>query len=515
MPNPTAPASWLPRKAAVVLLVLALAVLLTYLVPVFARFRPLQAGELRGGIQALASVRPAAPLVRWQEDPPAPAWPPPISWADTRAGQDEQHHARAGLEVAAVLWARAERSKQAAFTMPPSSRAVVPGAGIEGPSGALRRFFDALARTSAREPDAVTRILHFGDSPITGDLIAGGARQRLQERFGDSGHGFIFVDRPWGWYNHRGVELEASGWHARSPLLHNGGDGLYGLAGVAFTGTGPGARTAIRTAEKGLGGSVSRFDLYLGSRPGGGTLRAQVDDGEVADIPTVATDPGFFVHSLAVPDGPHELALWPAGDGPVTAYGVVLERDTPGLVYDSLGTNGGTVHFLATFDAEHWETILKVRRPDLVILNFGTNEAGYGYLPLGAYAADIRTVVGRIRAAVPSVSILLMAPMDRGTTNEFGEIVTMPTLAGIIATQRATARELGCAVFDTFQAMGGPGTAARWYRGSPRLMTGDLTHPTGTGADVVSGLLVDAIEAAYQEYRAATQPAAGSPAQAR
>ena len=37
-------------------------------------------------------------------------------------------------------------------------------------------------------------------------------------------------------------------------------------------------------------------------------------------------------------------------------------------------------------------------------------------------------------------------------------------------------------------------------------MTGDLTHPTGTGADVVSGLLVDALEASFQESLAALAP---------
>mgnify|MGYP000202979604 CR=1 FL=1 len=52
--------------------------------------------------------------------------------------------------------------------------------------------------------------------------------------------------------------------------------------------------------------------------------------------------------------------------------------------------------------------------------------------------------------------------------------------------QQAVARETGCAFFDTYRAMGGEGTMARWHQRENPLVTGDLTHPTPTGADVVS-----------------------------
>lgn len=493
--HPT-PAHWLPAKARAVVAVLALLALAAHLTPALARFRPFLAGPPRSWRAALG-LGPAVPLVRWVEEPPPPGWPASPA-LDERAALAVAHR---GLEIAAALWERMDARRRAfdPGRSPARSRA---GAGIEGPAEAMQGFYAALARTRAGEPGAVTRIVHFGDSPVTGDLISGGARCRLQKRYGDAGHGYLLPGRPWAWYGHRCVGLEASGWDIRSPLLHDGLDGRYGLAGLGFIGANSSARTRIRTASEGPGSAVGRFDIYLGRRPGGGTLLVQVDELAPEAVPTAAAAPTLDVHRVVVPDGRHELTLAPAGDGPVLLYGVALEREVAGVVYDSLGANGATMRFLAGLDAEHWQRALRLRAPHLVILNYGTNESGYGYLPLAAYAADNRTVVSRIRAALPGASILVMTPLDRGTVDDFGEIVSVPALAGIVAAQRQAAAAAGCALFDTFQAMGGAGTAGRWYRASPRLMAGDLTHPTGAGAETVSDLLVEALEGGFAAYLA-------------
>ena len=58
--------------------------------------------------------------------------------------------------------------------------------------------------------------------------------------------------------------------------------------------------------------------------------------------------------SISVEDGGHSLTLTPQGDGPITLYGVALERNTPGVVYDTLGLLGGTVHHLTLFHEDLW-----------------------------------------------------------------------------------------------------------------------------------------------------------------
>jgi lysophospholipase L1-like esterase len=372
--------------------------------------------------------------------------------------------------------------------------------GIEDYGGVMAAFYDRLARTERKAQGAVTRISHFGDSPVTGDLISGDARARLQARFGDAGHGFIFVGRPWEWYNHRGVRLTGGGWSIQSPMLQGVGKaGAFGLGGASFTGWGTGARSRIGTAARGRGASVGRFDIHFQSAVRGGTLLASVDGQPPVEIPTGAAEGegGLVVHTIPVADGGHELSLRPKGDGAVRLFGVVLERDVPGVVYDTLGANGATVRHVARFDRGNWIDSLRQRRPDLVVLNYGTNESRYTGLSFSAYARDYREVVRRVREALPECAILVMAPMDRGERSGTGGIATADSIPRMVAAQRLVARSEKVAFFDTYAAMGGPGTMADWYERSPRLVAGDFTHPTHRGAARVGDLLVDALMKGY------------------
>jgi hypothetical protein len=103
--------------------------------------------------------------------------------------------------------------------------------------------------------------------------------------------------------------------------------------------------------------------------------------------------------------------------------------------------------------------------------------------------------------------------MDRGYRTGPGEIETMATIPRIVATQRRVARATGCGFFDTFTAMGGAGTMARWYDSTPRLVSADFTHPLPAGARKVGVLLDQALESGYRQFKAREQrPARSAPA---
>jgi len=61
---------------------------------------------------------------------------------------------------------------------------------------------------------------------------------------------------------------------------------------------------------------------------------------------------------------------------------------------------------------------------------------------------------------------------------------------------------MGCAFFNTFQAMGGEGTMARWYESQPRLVSADFMHPLPAGARKVGILLYDALDTGFQQFKA-------------
>jgi lysophospholipase L1-like esterase len=126
------------------------------------------------------------------------------------------------------------------------------------------------------------------------------------------------------------------------------------------------------------------------------------------------------------------------------------------------------------------------------------------------YDKDLREVIRRVRAALPNVSILIVSPMDRGKRAAGGKIITMPSIPKIVEMQRRVALETNCAFFDTFTAMGGEGTMAKWAagKGKDHLVGGDLTHPTAEGAEIVGRLIFEAMKDSYLKYKARTAPGA-------
>ena len=360
----------------------------------------------------------------------------------------------------------------------------------------LKAFYQALWRTESKLPGAVTRVLHYGDSPVTADSITADARALLQEHYGDAGHGFILIAKPWAWYGHRGVDILGRGWHIEAATQSHARDGLVGLGGVSFEGA-IGAASQIVLQE-----DHARMEVEYLRQPGGGQLAIRSEGRELSEIETddAAKQAGF--QTVELPAGTRNIDLV-VERGPVRLFGVSFERDDPGVIYNSLGLNGGQVQAVVRyFDKAQWSVELQHQRPDLVVLNYGTNESIYADYIEKSYPGELREVIGRVKAAVPNASVLIMSPMDRGQRDASGRITTVPSLPRLVEIQRQTAAQMGCAFFNTFQAMGGEGTMARWYESQPRLVSADFTHPLPGGARKVGVLLDQALEAGYRRYQA-------------
>jgi lysophospholipase L1-like esterase len=378
---------------------------------------------------------------------------------------------------------------------------------VEDPAKALDSFYASLARTDARQAGAVTRITHYGDSPITNDGITSTVRRLMQEQYGDAGHGFILLDRPWAWYGHQAITFTSGGGWDDNPMGPGSNTGEFGLGGVSFTANGPGKYARFAPASTGgTGKNFSRMEVYYLHEPGGGQFNVSVNNEDSQTVATAGDAPtsGFF-EIKARQQGENTFEVKSAG-GSVRLFGAVLENDGPGVVYDSLGVNGAYAGLLVTAMNEgHWVEQLRHRNPNLVVINYGTNESQYASPDqMQRYEKDLREVIRRVREALPNVSILVVSPMDRGKRVPGGKIVTLPAIPMIVEMQRRVALEEHCAFFNTFQAMGGEGTMAKWAAGTGKnhLVGGDLTHPTAEGAEIVGSLIYEAIKDGYTKYKA-------------
>ncbi len=364
---------------------------------------------------------------------------------------------------------------------------------LEVPPGSLDDFHAALRRTEAKQPGAVTRILHYGDSPVTADSITSDVRRLLEARFGDAGHGYLLIAKPWAWYGHSGVRLEGKGWKILPASQSREPDGIHGLGGVSFRGE-AGAVSRVTLPNDGY----ARVIVYYLAQPDGGRFSVQFGGNPPAEVDTAADEKHPAFAEIMMPAGNDSLELRVV-EGKARLFGYRFDKDQPGVQYSSLGINGAQIQMaLRYFEPHQWAAELQHENPALVVLNYGTNESIYPKYVDKEYPDELRTVIGRIRAALPHASLILMGPMDRGVM-EGGEITTPESLEKLIEAQRKVARETGCAFFNTFAAMGGAGAMGRWYQAQPRLVSADFMHPLPAGAAIVGGLFESALVKSYED----------------
>lgn len=362
------------------------------------------------------------------------------------------------------------------------------------PGHELDPLFAALWELEQAPKSSTVTILHYGDSPTTADLITGEIRASLQDRFGDAGRGYTLIAKPWPWYGHRGVEVSGHGWRIKTGvgLMR---EGVYGLGGASFEGD-AGANSTFKLTED----QQASLTVEFLARPDGGSFAVSADGDELQSIPTADGQTMLKAVSVNLPPGTKSVGLRVTA-GTVELFGVDFRRG-PGVLYSSLGLNGATTSVLArTMPPAIWGEALANARPQLIIINYGSNESSFGSFVHKMYADELRLAIRRIRTLSPGTPILIMSPMDRGVRSGLDEIQTLPTIPEIIAIQRKVAAETHCAFFDTYDAMGGEGTIARWYAASPRLVTADLLHPTPQGAATVAGLFVDELSLGYDRWK--------------
>ncbi len=368
---------------------------------------------------------------------------------------------------------------------------------IEDPHDVLARFYAKLER--AGDGQGQVRVVHYGDSLITGDYITQTLRRLLQKKFGDAGHGFVLAGRTSPWYRRNRLDLSSSDdWRINRLTKPTVPDGLYGLGGVTFrTNEGNAWVEWAPTKPRGTGEDVamnttfSRTEIWYLAQPRGGRFEVRVDGEVYQEVSTRRETEGTERLTISLPDARHVVRVRTLGGGEVRLFGAVFERDHSGVVYDSLGVDGTRVKLLSRFDPEHWSEQLRLRRADLIVLHYGTNEGEAADLGTKNVREDLRPVVQHLRRSLPEVPCLLIGPMDRADRDEHSVLVSRPVVQRITDVQRRVAYVEGCAFFDTFRAMGGEGSMAQWARTG--LGGGDYTHPSKAGADRIGAMVFSSL----------------------
>lgn len=371
---------------------------------------------------------------------------------------------------------------------------------IEDPSGhALDAFHGALSRAEAGAGQA--RVVWWGASHTAPDRYVGHVRRALQERFGDAGPGFVLPVRPFSGYDTSTARIA---WHGAWRTLR--GDRMaegdaYGFAGFAVESLMAGATGSLDTRGAQWGARpVGRYDVAFLHQPNGGRFEVRIDDRAVAVVDTVG-ELGAGHARFTVPDAAHRIEVRVLDDAPVRIFGIAMERDAAGVLVDTVGIPGSRARSHLRWDDAIYRAEVQHRRPDLVVLAYGTNESEDITVPLHRYEADLGRVVHRLQRVAPQSSCLLIGPSDRPLHTADDRWVERPLSAGVIAVQRRVARASGCGFFDLSAFMGGTMSMMRWVDHQPPFAQPDHIHFTPAGHARLAEVLTAALLEGYPAER--------------
>jgi len=472
------------------------------------------------GLAASYAVPQAAPLRPWLPGEPLPLWHFVASAGSTDVRLDASgeisrvEQAEPTPEPVAVI----ETVRAEPTPLPPQAR--LPrrppalATALSGDPTALHGWFEALAAAEDGEPGRIVRTLHWGDSTIAADGIAGTVRTRLQARFGDGGPGFLPVHVDPRWQLRPGVlRVQDGEWETLNITFGGAEEPRYGLAGNVSTAAAEAEVTATLGGVRidGKRQPLHRFVVHYQQQPEGGTFSVVPRGHRGAVISTAAGGVRDRFRELPAAKGATTLWLKTKADGPVTLYGVALETAGPGATWETLGVAGSSIGSMSAHQGRnHMKGQVEKRTPDLLVYQTGGNELTYPSLLKGEgeiYIESYIRVLDKLRGGAPDAACLLIGPLDQARRDR-GRVVSKPNLQRMIDVQKRIAEHAGCAFWDARDVMGGEGGFQRWLDHEPRFAWTDLIHLNTGGLELIGDSLADALLLAYDDWRA-EHPEAG------
>jgi hypothetical protein len=364
---------------------------------------------------------------------------------------------------------------------------------------ALAPFYAMLARSLRGGAKEHVRVGVYGDSNGCQDFFTGEMRRWLQSRYGDAGHGYIALGKPWSWYMHRDVRqgIDAPLWSSYVVSSHPASDPYYGMGLIAGQSALRGAVSWIATADESsvIGKTVSKVDLYFLKWPRGGSFDVMVDGAraETVDSHSPRIEAGFSM--LDLPDAPHKIAIIPRGGAPVRLFGATMERGSPSFVIDDLSVGAANWRVMLREDPALDTATLRHRGYDLLVLHMGTNT----WTGEPGRADSMRAELARLRAEMPDLPMLVLSSPDHADNGELMDRIVTPE-------QRQIALEAGAAFWDFHAAMGGLGSMQTFFRN--KLAMNDVIHWNEKGGAFMARRFMVALFRDFSRWLAA-HPDAG------
>ena len=330
-------------------------------------------------------------------------------------------------------------------------------------------------------------IAHFGDSHVQPDIYPGELRKDLQKQKGDAGFGMLFPFSAAKTYSmvdyrstHTGKWLYAK---SIEPTPHL----PLGISGAT-------CRTEDSTAsftiefKNPVPENYRRLKIFCKQEKN--SYDVLVKSGEkFTAVEVDSTDNKLPYIEVLLPVIGNSITLQLVkrnpGENDFEFYGMSLESiDRQGLLLHCMGIGGsqyGSLLQEVLFDAQ-----LPSVHPDLVILDFGTNDFLYHNFIPDNLEQQVVDEIAKIRKLVPGVTILLTTTNDM---NYKGRNVTSAVQFSDLI--HKIAKEQKCPFYDWYWITGGPKTMVIWNDFG--LSRKDMVHLTAKGYTLKGEMLADAL----------------------
>jgi lysophospholipase L1-like esterase len=342
-------------------------------------------------------------------------------------------------------------------------------------------------------------VLMIGDSNTEIGHISGGLARMFEEKYGYFGSGYhslnATIGMGSGYLPYLRITNDAQ-WEAYTMLWPVAAPKPY-LApeGTGITSSKTGACTRVEFFGTGI-------DLYWLAQAGGGRCAVTVDDGAAQTIDTRGERAVRRARVEKLPSAWHTLRAV-VETGPVMLLGVdarmATAKPSGRAAVNKWGKGWATTQDFVDVDPTVFRDALKFVDPDVTVILLGTNDHNLAGHNRDQYAANLREIVARVKAAVPGTRVLLLStaqvdsPWSNNGLAEYRKI--LPELSD----------QVGATYWDMSSWFGGP-----WATNNAAGLMQDGVHVSQKGGEKIAGRLYDEIlkVAAAQPGMPAARPVA-------
>jgi LysM repeat protein len=417
----------------------------------------------------------------------------------------------------------------------------------------LERFFEKL-KSNQEYNNQKINIVHIGDSHIQSDLMTNEIRKNLQQKFGNAGRGFVFPyqlaqtngsynerfysNRKWESYRnihpHKNDPVGLSGialWrdtggfaievHIKDPaykfnsiqIITPQNQNMFDLSITSQTKTIQSTERKIITHKIKKGEAIStiadKYNISIAEIKRENHLKSNnirvgrtlkiltnetkpknITSSEFVSLPLEADANSHYYHSEKALD---KIFLVPNKEASkYELNGIVLEKDAPGLIYNSIGVNGAKFSDYIKYPLFFEQ--LKALHPELFIISLGTNES-YDHMEDAAYIRELREFIKNIRDQNSDAAIIVMTPPPSLLKARRPNVYVRDYAKAIIE----IAKTDGFAVWDLYDEFGGFDGIKNLK--SSGLIGPDWVHYSKKGYEKQGNLFTEAFLKAYDNFK--------------